>query len=254
MNEPTKNFGPTQPALGALRSIEGCSKTVSVLTGRLRELSAFQGNRLLDVGCGDGSFTIALSDRFDEVHGIDVQEPGLERFRERVRTNSKFSVHSMSAETLSFPANHFDTVVSIETIEHIPDLVAAVAEISRVVRPGGEVLLTCPNRWFPFETHGIRWRGKSRYGRFPLITYVPFLHDRFSLARVFTVRRLKKLFIPHGFVLTGIRYAWPTFEHGGNPLQAMFRPLFGLMRTMEGSPLRMFGTSIVIRFEKVRPR
>jgi SAM-dependent methyltransferase len=250
VNGPADNFGPKQPSLGALRSTEACAKTISVLTGRLRELSAFQGHRLLDVGCGDGSFTLELSAGFDEVHGIDVQEPGLRRFREKVRTNGKFYVHSMSAEAMNFPDHYFDTVVSIETLEHIPDLGAAVGEISRVLRPGGELSVTCPNRWFPFENHGIRVRGKMIGGRIPLITYFPFLHDRFSVARVFTVRRLKNLFLPRGFAVKGKCYAWPTFEHGGNPLQAWFRPLFGLMRAMETSPLRMFGTSIVMAFQK----
>ena len=252
MNAAPKGCGPAHPSLGALRSVEACSKTVSVVTGQLRELSAFRGRRLLDVGCGDGSFTIALSSDFDEIHGIDVQEPGLDAFRTRVQNSMKFQVHSMSAEKMTFPDNYFDSIISIEAIEHIPDLTAAVGEMCRVVRPGGELLITCPNRWFPFETHGIRWRGRPIYGRIPLLTYFPFLHNRFSLARVFTVQRLKSLFLPHGFVLKGLRYAWPTFEHGGNPLQKWFRPLFGLMRVMERSPFRMFGTSIVIRFEKLR--
>jgi hypothetical protein len=83
-----------------------------------------------------------------------------------------------------------------------------------------------------------------------MLPYLPPLHDRLSLARVFTVRRLDSLFIPLGFATGGLDYLWPTFEHGGNALQPLLKPLFGLMRCLEKSPVRMFGTSIVRRYLK----
>ena len=204
---------------------------------------------MLDVGCGDGSFTIPLSAHFNEVCGIDVQEPYLERFRSKVGNDPKFSIRNMSASAMEFETGFFDTLITIETIEHIPDLMTAAKEFARVLRNGGELLITCPNRLFPFENHGITFRGRT-FGRFPLITYIPPLHDRLSLARVFTVRTLDRIFRPLGFRRAALDYAWPTFEHGGNRFQPLLRPLFGAMRMMERSPLRMFGTSIVIRYER----
>jgi 2-polyprenyl-3-methyl-5-hydroxy-6-metoxy-1,4-benzoquinol methylase len=221
-----------------------------VITRKLAGLSDLKGERMLDVGCGDGSFTIPVGTRFKEVYGIDVQETYLERFREKTSGEDKFHIQNMSASAMKFSAGFFDTIVTIETIEHIPDLLGAAAEFARVIRPGGELLITCPNRLFPFENHGIRFRGKT-FGRFPLITYIPPLHDRYSLARVFTVRKLKQIFFPLGFQLMKLDYAWPTFEHGGNRFQPLLKPLFGMMRWLEGSPLRMFGTSIVVRFDRL---
>lgn len=200
------------------------------------------------MGCGAGIFTKVLGEDFREVYGIDVQEPFLAKFREDVGTDSKFKVLNVSAAAMGFPDGFFDTIVSIETLEHVADLENAAAEIRRVLRPGGQLLITVPNRWFPFENHGIRIGKWEKGGRIPLITYWPWLHRRIAMARVFTVADLDRLFLKRGLRRSGVDYAWPTFEHGGNPFQRFLRPLFGLMRKMENSPLRMFGSSVVVRY------
>jgi SAM-dependent methyltransferase len=153
----------------------------------------------------------------------------------------------MSASAMTFPNDYFDTIVTIETLEHVQDLDGAAREICRVLKPGGELLITVPNRWFPFENHGMRI-GNWSCGRVPLLTYIPWLHRRIALARVFTVRALDSLFAKGGLIRAAVDYAWPTFEHNGNPFQRYLKPLFGFMRTMEDSPFRMFGTSIVVKY------
>lgn len=238
------------PFIGAPRSAD-CCRTLEVIVGQLRRLGQFRaGGRLLDVGCGEGIFTRELGRGFQEVHGIDVQENFLARFREISQGDSRFKVSNMSAAAMSFPDNFFDTIITIETLEHVADLPQTVAEICRVLRPGGELLITVPNRWFPFENHGIRIGNWEKGGRIPLITYWPWLHRRWAIARVFTVGDLDRLFVKNGLHRTGIGYAWPTFEHGGNPFQKYLKPLFGLMRKLENSPLRMFGTSVIVRYLK----
>jgi SAM-dependent methyltransferase len=238
-----------RPIVGAPRS-SSCRRTIEVITGRLARLAELRGSRLLDVGCGDGSFTIPLGARFDAVYGVDVQERGLDAFRRRVAGDRRFTIAKMSAEALAFPDASFDTLVSIETIEHIAGLKRAVAEFHRVVRPGGHCLITCPNRLFPFENHGVRLGRRELAARIPLLPYLPPLHDRFALARVFTVRALDRLFGAVGFRRVALEYAWPTFEHGGNPAQRLLRPLSGLMRSLEDSPVRCFGSSIVVGYVK----
>jgi len=222
---------------------------MALFLGKLRQMGAFSGERLLDVGCGGGSFTRALGLDFREVHGIDVQEDYLEQFREAVKDDPRFVVSNMSASDMAYPDDFFDTIVTIETLEHVPDLPEATREIVRILRPGGELLITVPNRLCPFENHGMKI-GPWICSRVPLLPYLPWLHRRLALARVFTVGDLDSLFAVAGLRRRATDYAWPTFEHGGNPFQRYLRPTFGLMRKLERSPLRMFGTSLLVKYVK----
>jgi len=226
--------------------------TMRVFNSKLRGLSAFSGDRMLDVGCGCGDFTRVFGAGFGKVWGIDIHEPFLERFRAAVRDEPRFTILNMSGSEMSFPNDYFDSIITIETLEHIPDLAGAAREIVRVLRPCGELLITVPNRWFPSENHGMKI-GSWVCGRVPLLTYWPWLHSRLALARVFTVRDLDSLFVTKGLKRCAVDYAWPTFEHGGNPLQRFLKPLFGLMRKLENSPLRMFGTSVIVKYVKPGP-
>jgi SAM-dependent methyltransferase len=237
-----------RPIVGAPRDAS-CQRTIGLITAKLAGLARLEGARLLDAGCGDGSFTVALAGGFQEVYGIDVQDRGLARFAHRVSGERKFTIAKMSASDMAFRGASFDVLVSIETLEHIGDLEGALAEFRRVLRPGGLCLITCPNRLFPFENHGMRWGDREFARRIPLLPYLPPLHDRIALARVFTVRALDELFRAAGFRRVGLDYAWPTFEHGGNPFQRYLRLLYGTMRRLERSPLRCFGTSIVAAYQ-----
>jgi SAM-dependent methyltransferase len=235
--------------IGAPRGV-AFTKTVEVITGKLRRLGQLSGDRLLDVGCGDGTFTRVLAAGFREVYGIDIQDAYLEQFRVALGGEKHFTIANMSASEMQFRDDHFDTIVTIETLEHVPNLDKAAAEICRVLRRGGELLITVPNRWFPFENHGARIGHWQLGGRIPLLTYWPWLHRRIALARVFRVRDLDSLFAARGLQRTALDYAWPTFEHGGNPFQPLLKPLLGLMRKAEESPLRMFGSSVIVRYIK----
>lgn len=237
--------------IGAPRNAS-CRRTLKLITDKIKGMATLKGTRLLDVGCGEGSFTEILGRTFPEVYGIDVQPSHLDSFRARVQDQhgKKYAITNMDASAMDFPDCFFDTIVSIETLEHVPNLEGCAKEMARVIKPQGEMILTVPNRWFPFENHGAQI-GKWRLGRVPLLTYWPSLHAKYALARVFTLKDLVRLFGPLGFKIEKVDYAWPTFEHGGNPLQALLRPFFPLMRILEASPLKFFGTSIIAKFIKV---
>jgi SAM-dependent methyltransferase len=236
------------PVLGE-PAAEGMLVT-DVLSSKLRRLIRFEGARYLDVGCGNGSFTAKLGRDFQEVYGIDVEMNRILQFKRKLEgeSDTRTCLSLMSAERTSFPDHFFDVVTAIEVFDHIPDLEAAARELARILKPGGFLGITCPNRLFPFETHGIRWRGREIWGRVPLLPYIPFLHRRYALARVFTVRALDRLLTKNGLFRTGLDYAFPTFERGSR-LGRWMRPFRGLMRLAEESPLRTFGVSIVAAYQ-----
>ncbi len=239
------------PVLGGSRD-ENFNKTVEVFLRKLRALTDWQGQRLLDVGCGHGTFTLRLGDKFSEVYGIDVQDNYLEEFRRAASSRSNYRISHMSASQMNFPDEFFDKVVTLETLEHVDNLPATAAEIMRVTKCGGEIVISVPNRLFPSENHGADF-GRISVGRAPLLTYLPSLHRKFARARAFLVRDLDNLLIPLGAKRTGIDYLWPTFEHSGNKAQRWLKPLFPLMRAFEEAPMvfRMFGTSILLKYCKI---
>ena len=90
----------------------------------------------------------------------------------------------------------FDLILSHEVLEHVQDDRAAVLEMVRALKPGGRIALFVPNRGYPFETHGIYWRGRYRFGNIPLVNYLPRgLRNRLAPhVRVYSRRDLEALF------------------------------------------------------------
>lgn len=101
-----------------------------------------KGLTALDIASGEGYGTYALSKSATSVIGVDIDEPSVERAREkygldyRVGTANKIPVVDASV----------DCVVSFETLEHLEDALAFLREVHRVLKPGGRLLLSTPNR------------------------------------------------------------------------------------------------------------
>lgn len=102
-----------------------------------RLLPLSEGDRVLEVGCGQGHLTKRLEERGIDVVGIDANpEASVVAQTDRV-------VH-MRGESLDFEDDSFDTIISVHALEHIPALEAAISEMSRVLRPGGRALHIYP--------------------------------------------------------------------------------------------------------------
>jgi 2-polyprenyl-3-methyl-5-hydroxy-6-metoxy-1,4-benzoquinol methylase len=103
--------------------------------------------RVLDVGCGTGWFSQRATQRNANVTSVDI---GLSLLAEtRIKAGS--DLVAADACALPFPDGTFDVVLSSECIEHTLDPQLAAAEICRVTRPGGLVVITVPNRIWRFS-------------------------------------------------------------------------------------------------------
>ena len=142
-------------------------------------------------GCGVGIYLHHMQEHFKIIIGLDIE---LERLKEAKKLGGDL-VNGVG-ESLPFPSNHFNLVLSHEVLEHVDDDQIAINEIVRVLHPGGRLVLFCPNRGYPFETHGFYWRGKYHFGNIPLINYLPRVwRDKLAPhVNVYTRRDLKKLF------------------------------------------------------------
>ncbi len=101
------------------------------------------GERVLDVGCGEGAFAAALAAAGTRVVAIDVAGEPLRRAGAREATLELRLVEADGPWGL--PDESFDAVWAGETIEHVADTGAWLSEAHRVLRPGGRLLLSTPN-------------------------------------------------------------------------------------------------------------
>ncbi len=101
------------------------------------------GDRVLDVGCGDGAFAAELVQLGAVVTAIDVSAEAVRRARERAPGATVEQVTEGAGLPLAEDA--FDVVWAGETLEHVADVVGLLAELRRVLRWGGTLLVTTPN-------------------------------------------------------------------------------------------------------------
>jgi SAM-dependent methyltransferase len=166
----------------------------------------------LDVGCGNGFVTELVGAECDEVVGIDVEPTRLEDFRDHAEGNARITVLLMSAASMRFSSNYFSLITCFEVLEHVPDLSACVREICRVCKPGGAVVISVPQVWFPFENHGMRIGKRTYSGKILFLPYIRPLHRKLSNARVFSSGEMDRRFLSNGMELLETGYASPQFE------------------------------------------
>jgi len=100
------------------------------------------GGRILEVGVGTG-LSLPSYARSSRIVGIDISEPMLEKARARARQLSNVEAILVGdAEKLDFETESFDVVVAQYVVTAIPNPERALNEFIRVVRPGGEIILT----------------------------------------------------------------------------------------------------------------
>jgi SAM-dependent methyltransferase len=157
-----------------------------------------------------------------------------------------------AAEFLPYRSNYFDTIISNEVIEHVADDREAMREMIRVLKPGGRAVIFCPNRWYPFETHGHYWQGEYHFGNTPLINYLPdSLRDRLAPhVRAYTRRGLFNLLegcpaqvVHHSRIYGGYDNIVRRFGKAGESLR-------GTLQGLEGTPLDVWGLSHLLVLEK----
>ena len=117
----------------------------------VRRLAVEPGERVLEVGVGTG-LTLPLYPEGCHVTGIDISEPMLERARARLESlaRPRIDLRVMDARRLQFPDGTFDKVFAPYVISVVPDPDKVLAEMRRVCRPGGTVMVVnrfgSPNR------------------------------------------------------------------------------------------------------------
>jgi SAM-dependent methyltransferase len=215
----------------------------------IRKAATVEGAWVLVDGCGVGSYAVKLRAHTPHVFGLDIDPGYLAQAAQRL---DKLTLGA--GEHLPYPEDAFDVILSNEVIEHVQDDRATVAEMVRVLRPGGRLVLFCPNRWYPVETHGIYWRGQYKFGNIPLVNYLPDpLRRRLAPhVRAYTRRGLLRLFdrlpvriVSHTRIFGGYDNLIYRFGRLGRLIRAA-------LYALEKSPLNVLGLSHFLIVEKPR--
>lgn len=107
-------------------------------------LAAKPGERFLDVGCGPGFYLAELAERVapdGSVVGVDASPAMLTLAARRTEGFPNVTLHEGEATALPVEDADFDAALTVQVLEYVPDLAAALAEIRRALRPGGRLLV-----------------------------------------------------------------------------------------------------------------
>ncbi len=204
--------------------------------------------RVLENGCGVGMYVEHLAPHAGIVIGLEYD---FER-AQAARLNSECILNA-AGEGLPFPGRCFDLILSHEVLEHVQDDRAAVAEMVRVLHKGGRLVLFVPNRGYPFETHGVYWRGRYRFGNIPLVNYLPpRWRDRLAPhVRAYSRNDLESLFAGLPVRFRERRVIFGAYDNIIARWPALGRLLRAILQALERTPLRFFGLSHFWVVEKI---
>jgi 2-polyprenyl-3-methyl-5-hydroxy-6-metoxy-1,4-benzoquinol methylase len=121
-----------------------------MVKARLDPTRDLTGRRVLEIGCGRGGFACWLAARPagpQEIVAADFSRAAVTKAAQFAseRGVSRVRWEVADIQQLDQFGTEFDTVISCETIEHVPDPPRAVSQLARVLRPGGRLFLTTPN-------------------------------------------------------------------------------------------------------------
>ncbi len=211
---------------------------------RMKMIQAAAGEllhgKIFEIGVGLGAYLSRLEQDAKQAIGLDVEHERTLQAHQHVD-----QIICGVGEFLPFPENSFDLIFSNEVLEHVVDDRKSIQEMVRAVKPGGRILIFCPNRGYPFETHGIFWRGNYKFGNIPLVNYLPdpLRNKLVPHVRAYTRRQLKTLFegLP-------VKVVQRNTIFGAYDNIIASRPGFGkflraFLYFIEKTPLQVFGLS-----------
>ena len=216
--------------------------------GMLQAAAPLAGKRVLEFGCGLGTYAREMQKYSPHVFGFDIE---IDRVQTGVRNGVSGLLGSVG-ERLPFADNTFDIVFSNDVLEHVLDDRACAREIARVVRAGGRAVIFVPNRLYFFETHGIYWRGQYHFGNKPFVNWLPdALRNKLAPhVRAYTAGGLKGLFADLPMTLIELRQIYGGFDNIVRRYSILGRVIRGAWQGLESTPLSVFGLEHLIVLEK----
>jgi 2-polyprenyl-3-methyl-5-hydroxy-6-metoxy-1,4-benzoquinol methylase len=208
----------------------------------LEVLCPFPEGLAADLGCGRGAYTAELARRFDHVIGIDILAQNIDYARMNIHNNVEFCCAPL--EDIPLEAETLDAAFLIEVLDHVADVDKCLAELNRLLKPGGKAYISVPNALFPFEIHPVKLFGRFFHPKFfPFLNWFPF-HDRVATARIFHRRRLCELCESWGFEVVASDYLIL-------PLEYRLKSMRPVLSAIGGTPMKpLISVSVLAALQK----
>jgi SAM-dependent methyltransferase len=222
---------------------------------------------ILDMGCGEGVWLreFAKLTQPGSVYGSEYDKEQVEYIQSKLknateeeRKNDRFlqipldNIRNCPGENLDFKSEFFDIVFHNEVLEHVQDDLQTLKECFRVLETNGKLIFFTPNRGWPFETHGMFFRGKYYWGNIPFLPWLPkSIFKKFAPhVRNYSNADIKTLIkesggriVYHSHVFSGFDGLVRRFGIFGKVIQKGFH-------FIEKTPLNFFGISHFVIAEK----
>jgi SAM-dependent methyltransferase len=177
---------------------------------------------VVDLGCGYGAYVHALSPFANQVIGIEVEETRLQKAVEINKDRPNVDFLHYDGKRIPLASESVDNVMIIEVLEHVNNDLKTLLEIKRILKPGGGLLLSVPNKYFPFETHALSVLGRKistgdKICFIPLTTWLPeIVRAKIATARVYTRKGLCCLIARAGFAIVKKKYMFMPLDKLNN--------------------------------------
>lgn len=170
----------------------------------LKIASKIKGDCLLDIGCGDGTFTVLLKQAAEagKIFGVEIAEEAVAKAKEK---GIRATILDIDTNDLPFEDNYFDMIYCGELIEHLFNPDHLLKEIHRVLKPGGKCIISTPN----LAGWPSRFALLLGYQPYPMAVspehesvgkfLIKSSEGQWGHIRVFTARALRELMLLHNF-------------------------------------------------------
>ena len=157
-----------------------------------------KGDKILEVGCGDGYYLHLLSNIGIplKLHGTDFDKEGLKKAKKNLGKKILL-YHADLMKKLPFNNNTFDKIIMSEVAEHLPNDVKGLKEVYRVLKKGGILCLTVPNHSYPLFWDPLNWVLEHLFDTHIKSGFLAGLWNQHE--RLYTSRQIKKVLEKAGF-------------------------------------------------------
>ena len=167
-----------------------------------------KGKTVLDFGSGNGAQTVEFVDTDCRIVAVDIDRQDLEELSSYLKSHNVNTILPVrvNGDRLPICDASVDIVVSYEVLEHVQSESETLREIHRVLKPGGEVVLSVPNKAWVFETHGT-YLPLLPWNRVPFFSWLPRgIHRKFAKARIYRKSQIVRLMTSHSFEVLEAAY------------------------------------------------